>query len=118
MQSVRRLTTPIGPIKAGKTLTRQGELGLEFFVIREGKAEVSIDGKVVATLGPGDFLGEMSLLDGKPRTATVTCITDIKAFVLSHSEFSQLMQDAPDLTRRLLVGMAERLRTSDSRLSY
>ena len=60
----------------------------------------------------------MSLLDGKPRTATVTCITDVKALVLSHSEFSQLLQDAPDVARRLLVGIAERLRASDGRLSY
>ena len=112
-----RLMTRI-PVKAGRELTHQGDPGLEFFIIVDGKADVMIDGKVVATLGPGDFLGEMALLDGKPRTATVVCATDVEAEVISYGEFSQLLEDAPELTRRILVALAGRLRDADSKLEY
>jgi CRP/FNR family transcriptional regulator, cyclic AMP receptor protein len=117
LKKVSRLTTALS-VKAGTVLTRQGEVGREFFVISSGKVEVSVDGDVVATIGPGDFVGELSILDGGPRTATVTCLTDVELEVLTRAEFSQLLDDSPTLTRRLLVGVANRLREADSRISH
>jgi CRP/FNR family cyclic AMP-dependent transcriptional regulator len=115
LATVRRLSTPLGVQPAGKALTKQGEPGSEFFVITDGQVEVTIDGKEVAKLGPGDFFGEMALLDSGPRTATVTCLTDVQVEVISRRDFSQLLDDAPALTRKILAGMAARLREADAR---
>ena len=103
---------------AGKVVVRQGEPGREFIVIVEGKATVSIDGQTVATLGPGDFFGEIALLDGGPRTATVTADTDLVAEVMSHQEFAVLLMDVPEVTRGILKGVAMRLRAADANLAH
>ena len=103
---------------AGKVVVRQGEPGKEFIVIVEGKATVSIDDQTVATLGPGDFFGEIALLDGGPRTATVTADTDLVAEVMSHQEFAVLLMDVPEVTRGILKGVAMRLRAADANLAH
>lgn len=118
LAAVRRLSTPLGPQPAGKVLTKQGEPGDEFFIIIDGEAAVTIDGKQVAKLGPGDFFGEMALLDRGPRTATVTCVTDLQVEVISRPEFAQLLEDAPALTRKILAGLAARLREADAHIAY
>jgi CRP-like cAMP-binding protein len=111
------LTTTLR-MPAGKVVVRQGEPGREFIVIVEGKATVSIDDQTVATLGPGDFFGEIALLDGGPRTATVTADTDLVAEVMSHQEFAVLLMDVPEVTRGILKGVAMRLRAADANLAH
>ena len=102
---------------AGATLAKQGENGHEFMVIVEGTAHVEIGGQTVATLGPGEFFGEMALLDGGPRTATVVADTDLVAEVIGQREFAGLIEDSPQLAKKLLVGLARRLRAADVRLT-
>jgi CRP/FNR family transcriptional regulator, cyclic AMP receptor protein len=102
---------------AGETLARQGENGHEFMVIVEGTARVEIGGQTVATIGPGEFFGEIALLDGGPRTATVVAETDVVAEVIGQREFAGLVEDSPHLAKKLLVGLARRLRAADVRLA-
>src|SRR5579862_5471811 len=112
-----RLTTKM-TFPAGQDVTRQGRVGREFIVIVTGKAIVVIDGQAVATLGPGDFLGEIALLDGGPRTATVIADTDLVAEVMSHQEFASLLEEVPYVSRGILKGVAARLRAADATLVH
>ena len=93
-------------------------MGREFIVIVDGTATVAIDGQAVATLGAGDFLGEIALLDGGPRTATVTADTDLVAEVMSHQELASLLVNVPYVTRGILKGVAARLRAADATLVH
>ena len=104
-------------IPAGEVLARQGGEGHEFIVIVEGEAHVDIDGETVATVGPGEFFGEVPLLDGGPRTATITATTDLVAEVIGQREFSGVVEGSPHLAKNLLVGLARRLRAADVRLA-
>jgi CRP-like cAMP-binding protein len=97
----------------GKTLTREGESGWECFVVAEGTATARRGNRKLATIGPGSFFGEMSLLDEGPRSATVTADTDMHLLVLSSRSFSSLIDEVPSVARRMLRGMAERLRASE-----
>ena len=107
-----RIAALVDEIEApkGKTLTREGEPGWEFFVVAEGRATARRGRQTVGTIGPGSFIGEMSLVDQGPRTATVTADTDMHLLVLSSRSFSQLLDEVPDVRRRILSAMAERLR--------
>ena len=98
----------------GKVFVEEGTVGREFFVILDGRAEVTRDGKPVAELGPGDFVGELSLLDPAPRDASVTALTPLTVMVLSAREFDAVLAEAPGMTRKLLAGMAYRLRNLDT----
>ena len=102
---VASLMTPV-EVKEGRVLARQGDVGREFFVIREGHAVVERDGAVVNTLGPGDWFGEIALLDNARRAATVTAKTDMQLEVLTRTEFSELLDTAPGVSRQLLKGLA------------
>jgi CRP-like cAMP-binding protein len=110
------LTTTV-TLPAGEIVVSQGQTGKEFMVIVEGKATVVIDGRMVATLGHGDFFGEIALLDGGPRTATVTAETDLVAEVMREHEFATLLMDVPEVTRGILRGVAARLRVADASLA-
>ena len=100
-------------LEAGEVLTRQGEVGREFFVIVRGTAEVRIDDAPVTRLGPGDFVGELALLDRRCRTATVVAETPLVVVVSGPTEFAELLAKAPNMTRKLLAGLAGRLRAAD-----
>lgn len=100
---------------AGKVLARQGEVGREFLILLEGEVEVARDGDVIAVRGPGDYIGEIALLDDRPRTATVTAKTDVVAEVLNRREFASLLASAPDLSSQIMATMARRLAELDSR---
>src|ERR1700722_11841423 len=80
-------------IPAGKVLTDEGQPGREFVVIVDGEAAVAIHGVDIATLGPGDFFGEIALLDGGPRTATVTAGSDLAAEGMSARGFARVLDD-------------------------
>lgn len=98
--------------QAGEPLIKQGATGYEFIVILEGEVEVSIDGELVATLGAGDHVGEMALLDGAPRNATVTATGNVRALLVGAREFRALVDQAPSLDRKLLISLTQRLRNS------
>jgi CRP-like cAMP-binding protein len=94
---------------AGKVLTREGEQGSEFFIVLEGEVEVRQGDRVVATRGPGEYVGEIALLDRRPRTATVVATTPVSVEVLSRREFRSLLVQAPELSEQILATMAQRL---------
>jgi CRP/FNR family cyclic AMP-dependent transcriptional regulator len=100
---------------AGKILTQQGELGRHFMVIVEGQVEVTRDGTQIALLGPGSFFGEMSLLDGKPRTATVTSVEPTHVLMLTTAAFEGVLKTMVSVDRKLLTVLAARLRDIETR---
>ena len=101
--------------KPGQVLTTEGKPGHEFFLILEGQAKVSRDGNDLATLGPGQYFGELSLLGGGPRTATVTADSDMELLVVGQREFSGVLDEIPGVAHKLLTTMAARLREADAR---
>jgi CRP-like cAMP-binding protein len=96
--------------RAGDTLMSEGDMGHEFFVIIDGEVGVVIDGETVAKLSGGAYVGETALLDPGPRTATVTALRDTSAVLLASREFYAAVDESPVLARKLLQGMARRLR--------
>jgi CRP/FNR family transcriptional regulator, cyclic AMP receptor protein len=101
---------------AGTVLAREGDVGREFMVIVDGTADVVIGGVIVNHLGPDDSFGEVALLDGGLRTATVTASTDVVAHVIEQREFAVLVFDSHSLARKLLIGVAKLLRSAELRL--
>lgn len=112
LQAVARRSTDVR-FGAGHRLVEEGERGYEFFVLVEGTVRVTRRGRKVADLGPGDFFGELALLDHGERTATVTSATPVEAVVLTSQEFDAVLRDVPTLSRRILQGLAGRLRAVD-----
>jgi CRP/FNR family transcriptional regulator, cyclic AMP receptor protein len=102
-------------VAAGKVLVNEGETGHEFFVIIDGTARVTRRGKRVATLGPGSAFGELALLDKAPRNATVIAETPMELVVLGQREFAGIIDEVPGFSRKLLAGMANRLREADAK---
>jgi CRP-like cAMP-binding protein len=101
--------------KAGDILVREGTAGHEFFLIMDGTADVRRNGRRVALLGPGQYFGELALLDQAPRNATVTADTDMTLLVLGQREFSGVLDEVPGLAHRMLRAMASRLREADAK---
>lgn len=113
LSRIAALTAEI-EVPEGRVLMRQGDAGSEAFVILEGRARATIRGKGSATLGPGSCFGEMALLEDRGRrSATVTAETDIRLLVLSSREFSTLIEDVPDVARKVLAAVAARLRDAE-----
>lgn len=108
--------TMLVEVKRGHVLAEEGKPGREFFIIAEGTATVSRRGLKLADLKPGSFFGEMALLDGGFRTATVVADTDLSIFVFSPAEFRSLQNVAPTVARRMLAEMGKRLRLTDDLL--
>lgn len=100
-------------VEEGVALCTEGDLGREVFVILEGAARVTKGGIEVAALGPGDQVGELSLLDGGPRTATVTTTAPTTALVLTKPAFNAVLDEIPTLAHKLLVSLAHRLREAE-----
>jgi CRP-like cAMP-binding protein len=96
-------------VDEGKVLCKQGETGREFFVILEGEADVTREGSSVRKLGPGDFFGEIALVEHRPRTATVTATTPLRFFVLTSQAFWRLLEHQPEIQREVLRALASRL---------
>ena len=113
LRRIARQATPIR-LEAGDTLVREGGSGREFFVIESGQLEVTRRGSLVAKLGPGDHFGELALLHRAPRDATVTTLTPGDALVLTAREFEVVLREAPQMTRKLMSRMAQRLQTLDT----
>ena len=100
---------------AGAILTREGQVGGLLFVIIDGEAEVIRDGKVIGPLGPGDVVGELSLIDGQVRSASVRAITDVHLLEIATEEFQQLVDQSPKFVRNLLRALSLRIREMDER---
>lgn len=97
-------------VESGRQLTVQGQFGHEAFVVVEGTADVIIDGEVVNTLGPGDEFGELALLDGAPRAATVTATSPMTVLVIDQRAFLALLDEVPGLARKVMVNLAGMVR--------
>jgi CRP/FNR family transcriptional regulator, cyclic AMP receptor protein len=114
LRTVRRALEEV-TVPAGRMLTEQGTIGREFFLIVGGQASVRRNGRKTATLGPGQYFGEMALLDRRPRSATVTSDTEMELLVLGQRQFNGLLDSVPALSRKMLAAMATRLRDADER---
>ena len=110
-KEVRRLASFMTTvtIAQGRDLTVQGAPGREFMIIGEGEASVRRNGRLIATLGPGDFFGELALIAGVARTATVTAETPMVVEALNRREFSTVLDENPRIARKILVGAVKRL---------
>lgn len=107
---IRRHLTPLS-VTAGRVLVREGGRGDQFMVLVEGNATVSQGGQTIATLGRGDLVGEMALLQdvgSDRRNATVTASTDAVIYVGSRADFRQILQAAPSVARKVRETAAER----------
>jgi CRP-like cAMP-binding protein len=93
----------------GKTLMREGDRGREFFILVEGSADVRRRNRKVNTLQDGDFFGEIALVSQRPRTATVTTSSPVRALVVTEQSFRSLLDRAPDVQRKVLQALADRV---------
>ena len=103
-------------IEAGRVLVEQGTTGRECYVIVEGEAEVFRADQNLATLGPGEAFGELALLDGGPRTASVRAATNLTVLVLGPREFGGLLDEVPGIAHQILANLAGRIRTLDDKI--
>lgn len=101
----------------GDTLCEEGRFAYECFVIRSGSAEVRVHDQAIAVVGPGDVVGEMALLDGGRRAATVVALTDIQTFAIERRQFGALLERAPVVAKAMLSQLAARLRHVDDELA-
>jgi CRP-like cAMP-binding protein len=101
-------------LPAGREVMRQGARGRELVVLMEGEVEVARDGEVLATRGPGDFLGELALVTHRPRSATVTATTDLRVLVLERGAFERLVREVPSIALKVLKAVGERLPAEDA----
>jgi CRP-like cAMP-binding protein len=95
-------------------LAEQGHLGQEFFIVLDGRLSVLDGRRVINQLGPGDFFGEIALLDGHQRTASVRADGITRLLVIGHSEFNALIDEFPSVRAAVLAAVAERLRRAES----
>jgi CRP-like cAMP-binding protein len=99
----------------GHTVASEGRGALGFHLILDGEAAVSQGGTTLRTLGPGDYFGEISMIDGRRRSATVTAETPLRAAYVSHATFEELLDQDPGFARGLLKVLCARLREAESR---
>lgn len=100
---------------AGEKIALEGEGGLMFFVVESGELSVEVQGEPVSTLGPGSAFGEIALIDRRPRTATVTAATDVKAYGLPVFVFRPFVESRPGVAWKMLEAMADRLALAEAR---
>ena len=98
---------------AGKLITEEGGSGVGFHLIADGIASVQVGGTRRVSLRSGDYFGEVTLIDGKPRSATVVAETDIHTIFIARWNFEPLLDDEPEMTKHLLLVMCERLRRAE-----
>jgi CRP/FNR family transcriptional regulator, cyclic AMP receptor protein len=99
----------------GKVVAAEGLGGLAFHFILEGSAAVSKDGRELRTLGPGDYFGEISMIDGRPRSATVTAVEPLTTLAIPHQNFEVVVDEDPGFARHLLKTLCARLREAEAR---
>ena len=101
-------------VREGSTLVKQGETGQEAMIVESGTADVLRDGEKIDDLGPGDFFGEMSLINHMPRNADVVATSDMDLLVMDAREFSSVLSEYPDVAVKILKTVVERLVANQS----
>jgi len=101
-------------VAAGSTLVEEGTTGREFFIVLSGEVSVRVGGREVAVLKEGEWFGELAIIDPAPRDATVSAISPCELLVIDARRFGPLLEEVPVLARKILVGMARRLREADT----
>jgi CRP/FNR family transcriptional regulator, cyclic AMP receptor protein len=96
--------------KAGDTVTQEGAGGVGFFVVEEGQADVIVGGEAKGSVGPGDYFGEIALINESPRTATLTARTDMLCYGMTPWDFRPLVESNSTIAWKLLTAMAEKMR--------
>ncbi|HEX9299102.1 MAG TPA: cyclic nucleotide-binding domain-containing protein [Actinomycetota bacterium] len=99
----------------GDQIVREGSLGETLFVVMEGRAKVTRNGRRVGEVLPGDFFGELSTIDGGPRTASITAVTPVRVVRLFRRTLRKLLEDEPQLTIKILDGIVRRIRQVERR---
>ncbi len=108
LAEIDKLMTPVD-IKAGTEFITENTVGREAFIVVEGSASVWRGGRLIAAVGPGSLMGELSLLAGVPRSASVRAETDMTVEVLNQREFSSLIDSSPQITRKMLTAVVKRV---------
>jgi CRP-like cAMP-binding protein len=98
----------------GKVVVEIGDLARDFYMILTGKARLTVPGKKNRTLGPGDYFGEMAVLDGGPRTATIVAQTHVSALRIDRKDFLSLLHVNGSISRKILIEMSKRVRASEA----
>jgi CRP-like cAMP-binding protein len=109
LEEVSRLADEVD-VGDGYVLIRQGTLGQQFVLIVDGRVRIERDGAAIATLGPGDFLGEIALIDNGPTTATATTEGPARLLVMGHQQFNTLLDTSPALRFAITSALARRIR--------
>ena len=107
LKLVSQLATPLEEPE-GTVLVREGATGHEFIIVLDGEIEVRKGDRVIATRGPGTYVGEIALLDHRPRTATVVAKTPVSIEVIGQREFAGLLSEVPEISQKLIPAMAKR----------
>jgi CRP-like cAMP-binding protein len=105
-------------VEAGRVLVQEGKTGWEFIFIVEGKARVEKTGKVIRQLSRGDFFGEISLIDGGPRTATVIAETNMTILVVHKTSFDHLLDTIPGFQKKILISLCKYLRRAEKAMNW
>ena len=109
LEAIADLTSEV-KFAPGQVIVREGDVGDTFYVITSGSAVVERNGSRLRELGEGDFFGEISLIDGQPRTATITANAKVQALALDRDDFQRLIDQHPSVRLELLMALTERLR--------
>ena len=114
LRKVRSLTTRVD-VAPGRVLAREGGGGHEFIIVLDGEVEIRQDDEVVATCGAGDYVGEIALIDNRPRTATVVATSPAVLDVIGQREFADLLADEPEIAEQIRTTAARRLEDDERR---
>jgi CRP-like cAMP-binding protein len=114
IRSISAVTDAVS-VPEGRALVKEGTIGRELYLIVSGTASVQRNGRQVAVLGPGQHFGELSLLDRRPRNATVVSKTPMELLVIGQRQFNGLLDTIPTLSRKLIAAMAGRMREQDAK---
>jgi len=113
LEEIGRIAEEID-VPAGRALTHEGRHEGYFFVIVSGTVRIERGGRTINTIGAGDFLGEIALLDGGPRTATATTESPCRLLSMTHERFHQLLDSSPPVRTAILEAVGQRLRALDA----
>jgi CRP-like cAMP-binding protein len=103
---------------AGRTIVSEGETGVGFHLILKGKAKVTVNGRLRAKLGPGDYFGEMAIIDRGPRSATVSADTDVQTLAIASWDFMPVLSQNFEMCRKIMVELSRRLRSAEKSLTH
>ena len=112
LEALGRAADAVG-VPAGATLVEEGAAGREFFIVLSGEVSVQVGGNEVAVLKEGQWFGELAIIDPAPRDATVTALSPCELLVIDGRRFAPLLDEVPVLARKIMVGLARRLREAD-----